>query len=196
MKIKFLVLVLLLKKKTDYNTKISDLEKKLTDHKHNKYITTPEFNKLTTENFAAKLKQENLVTKTDFDNKPTSFNRKITSNKTRHLVIENELKKLKTFDLGYFIGKSYFDEDGAQNCYIFQPISKYLTTTYTKDINYILSWQSRGFSNLKIDSIKINNYLLNPRIDDYDMGKIRIKFDGSFLNRFPPTILHGNIVNI
>ena len=28
------------------------------------------------------------------------------------------------------------------------------------------------------------------------MSKIRIKFDGSFLNRFPPTILYGNIVNI
>ena len=33
-------------------------------------------------------------------------------------------------------------------------------------------------------------------MDHYDMSKIRIKFDGSFLNRFPPTILHGNIVNI
>ena len=29
-----------------------------------------------------------------------------------------------------------------------------------------------------------------------DISKIRIKFDGSFLNRFPPTIFHGNIVNI
>ena len=28
------------------------------------------------------------------------------------------------------------------------------------------------------------------------MDKIRIKFIGSFLNRFPPTILHGDIVNI
>ena len=28
------------------------------------------------------------------------------------------------------------------------------------------------------------------------MSKIRLKFNGSFLNRFPPTILHGNIVNI
>ena len=28
------------------------------------------------------------------------------------------------------------------------------------------------------------------------MSKITIKFDGSFLNRFPPTILLGNIVNI
>ena len=64
------------------------------------------------------------------------------------------------------------------------------------DINYILSWKSRGLNDAKIESIKTNNYLLNPRIDNYDMSKIRIKFDGNFLNRFPPTILHGNIINI
>ena len=46
-------------KKTDYDTKISELENKITDHKHDKYITTPEFNKLTAENFAAILAQEN-----------------------------------------------------------------------------------------------------------------------------------------
>ena len=28
------------------------------------------------------------------------------------------------------------------------------------------------------------------------MGKIRIKFNGSFLNRFPPIMPHKNIVNI
>ena len=33
-------------KKTDYNTKISEIEKKITDHNHDKYITTPEFNNL------------------------------------------------------------------------------------------------------------------------------------------------------
>ena len=33
-------------------------------------------------------------------------------------------------------------------------------------------------------------------MDHYDTSKIRIKFDGSFLNRFPPTILHDNVVNI
>ena len=31
-------------KKTDYNTKITEIEKKLTDHNHDKYITTSEFN--------------------------------------------------------------------------------------------------------------------------------------------------------
>ena len=42
-------------KKTDYNAKISEIEEKLTDHKHDKYITTPEFNKLTAENFCCKI---------------------------------------------------------------------------------------------------------------------------------------------
>ena len=55
--------------KIDYDTKISELEKKLTDHKHDKYITTPEFNKLTAENFVARLAQASLMTKTDFDAK-------------------------------------------------------------------------------------------------------------------------------
>ena len=34
--------------KTDYNTKISDIEKKITDHNQDKYITISEFNRLTT----------------------------------------------------------------------------------------------------------------------------------------------------
>ena len=76
-------------KKTDYDTKITELEKKITGHKHNKYITTPEFNKLTAENFAERLAQANLITKTDFDANLSSLNRKITSNKIKHLLVEN-----------------------------------------------------------------------------------------------------------
>ena len=37
----------------------------------------------------------------------------------------NELKKLKTVDLGYFIGKSHFQEDGTQNYLVFQSLNKY-----------------------------------------------------------------------
>ena len=65
-------------KKIDYDTKISELEKKLTAYNHDKYMTTSEFNKLTAENFAARLAQVNLRTKTDFDAKLSSLNRKIT----------------------------------------------------------------------------------------------------------------------
>ena len=106
------------------------------------------------------------------------------------------MNKLKTFDSSYFCGKNYFDEDGTQNYYIFQPISKYLKVAYVNNINHILSWKSRGLNDIKIEYIKTNNYLLNPRTDNYDMSKIRIKFNGSFLNRFPLTILHRDIVNI
>ena len=66
--------------------------KKISDHNHYRYITTSEFNKLTGENVAARLTQENLVTKTDFAAKLKSLNKKINSNKTKHLLAENELK--------------------------------------------------------------------------------------------------------
>ena len=99
-------------------------------------------------------------------------------------------------ELSYLHGKSYFDEDGTQNYYIFQPISKYLKVAYVNDVNYILSWKSRGLIDIKIESIKANNYLLNPRMDIYRTSKIRIKFNASFLNWFPPTIRHEDIVNI
>ena len=90
-------------KKTIYGTKISELEKKLTDHNHDKYITTPEFNALAASVFNARLAQANLITKR------SSLNRRIISNKSKHLLVENELKKLKTFDSSYFIGKSHFE---------------------------------------------------------------------------------------
>ena len=48
MKIKYLILVDLLKK-----TDLSELEKKLTGHNHDNYITTPEFNSLANDAFNA-----------------------------------------------------------------------------------------------------------------------------------------------
>ena len=66
---------------------------KITDHNYDKYITTPEFNRLTTENFTARLAQANLVTKTDFDNELKKKNSyRVTSNKIKHLLVENEIK--------------------------------------------------------------------------------------------------------
>ena len=54
-------------KKTDYDTKITDIETKLTDHNHDKYIDTSKFNTLATNLFNARIAQANLITKTDFD---------------------------------------------------------------------------------------------------------------------------------
>ena len=93
-------------KKTDYDTKISEIEKKLTDHNHDKYITTPEFDTLAADVFNARLAQANVIAKIDFDAKLSSLNGKITLNKSKHLLVEDELKKLQTFDSSYSLGKS------------------------------------------------------------------------------------------
>ena len=62
------------------------LENKITtDHDQDKYITTQEFNKLTSEKFSARLKQANLANKNDIANfvKKTDFDKlkNVTSNK-------------------------------------------------------------------------------------------------------------------
>ena len=63
-------------KKKDYDAKIKDTVKKVADRDHDKYIKTSEFNKLTTENFAVRLAQTNLLRKTDFDTKLMNLNKK------------------------------------------------------------------------------------------------------------------------
>ena len=74
------------------NTKISEVKKRIPNQ--DKYITNSEFNKLTADSFAARLKQADLVNKTDFDNKLASVNRRITSNKTKHLEVQKKLNSL------------------------------------------------------------------------------------------------------
>ena len=98
-------------KKTDYNTKVTEIENKLNNHNHDKYITTPEFNTLAADVFNARLARANLITKTDFHAKLLSLNKKITANKSKKLLAENLLKKLKTFDASYFISKCHFEEN-------------------------------------------------------------------------------------
>ena len=111
-------------KKADYNTKITEIEKKLNNHNYDEYIATPEFNTLAADVFNTRLAQASLMRKTDFDAKFSNLKRKITANITKNLLIENELNKLKAFDSSYFIGKSHFEEDGIQNFLVFQPLNK------------------------------------------------------------------------
>ena len=133
--------------KTDSDTKISEIEKKLTDHNHDKYITTPEFNTLSVDVFNVRPVQENIITKTDFDAKLSSLNKNITANKSKHLLVESELKKIKTFDSSYFIGKSHFEENGTQNYLVFQPTYKYFKMIVgVGNGSYIYCWKSKVMS--------------------------------------------------
>ena len=90
-------------KKSDYNTKVSEIEGKIPSitglttttaltavenkipsvNNFDEYVTTQEFIRLIA----------NLLTKTNFDNKLSDLNRKIVTNKTKHLLTDNELKK-------------------------------------------------------------------------------------------------------
>ena len=86
----------------DITTALTAVENKIPNH--SKYITTPKFNKLAAENFTARLKQANVATKADiadflkkkdFVDKLKKVNKRVTSNKSKHLLVENELKKLQ-----------------------------------------------------------------------------------------------------
>ena len=50
-------------KKAHHNTKFVDIGKKILDHNHDKYVTTQEYKKLTTENFSERSKQTDLASK-------------------------------------------------------------------------------------------------------------------------------------
>ena len=91
-----------------------------------------------------------------------NLNKKINSNKRKHLLVENELKKLETFDSVYIHGKSHF-EDGTQNWLVFQPIHRYFKTA-SDNPSIILSWKSKGLSDESIKAPITPNKILNPSL--------------------------------
>ena len=107
-------------KKTDLwltNTKTSEIENKIADHDHDKYITTQEFNKLTSENFAGRLAQANLsiksdiavlVKKIDFDDKLKKLNKEVTSNKSKSVLVKNELTNYRYLTQVFLLVKATF----------------------------------------------------------------------------------------
>ena len=73
------------------------------------------------------------------------------------------MKKLKVFDLSYFIGKSYFEEDGTQNYLLFQSLNKHFKIiTNTK---YVLPWQSKRLLDKTIKPPTTSDYKLNRQLN-------------------------------
>ena len=143
--------------------------------------------------FNTRLAQTNWIPKIYFDAKLSSLNRKITSNKTKHLHVENELKKLKIFDSSYFIGKSHFEEDGTQNYLVFQPMYRYFKRIAgVGNGNYIYYWQSKGLSDEKINSITASNYIVTPFLDYYGT-KTRVEFSGICFKQDKVTFSHKKV---
>ena len=167
------------------NTALTPVDDNIPDH--TKYITTPEFNKLTVENFTARLKQANLASKgditdfakkTDFDDKLKNLNKKVTSNKSKHLLVENELKKLQdkieklqTYDPSLFIGQSYFlmiECNFTQHfkCFILNALLHH-TIKRLGNTEKIVSCKSKGLSAEKLATPTTTDKSLSLSIEWY-----------------------------
>ena len=84
------------------------------------------------------------------------------SNKTKHVLVENELKKIQAFDSSYFRGKNHFEDDGTQNYLVFQPMYKYFKKIGNTD--HISSWESKGLSDEIIKLPTASNNILVPKL--------------------------------
>ena len=133
-----------------------------------------------------------MITKTDFDAKLLSLNKKITANKSKNLLVENELNKLKTFDSSYFIGKSHF-EDGTQNYLVFQPLNKYFKVIVNTD--FVSSWKSKGLSAETIKPPTTSDNSLIPAVSYYGT-KTRVNLTGSCLKQPKISYTYGKVGNI
>ena len=94
------------------------------------------------------------------------------------------MKKLKTFGLSYFIGKSHFDEDSAQNYLVFQPILEYSTLKS----NWITKWKSKGLSNESLEVVSKANNTFGD--------KVRLRFTGNALQQKAFTYSHKKVTNL
>ena len=134
--------------------------------------------------------------KTDFDAGLKKNSVRITSNKSKHVLVENKLKNLKTFDSSYFKGKSHFEENGTQNYLVFQPMYRYFKKIAgVGSDNYIYFWKSKGLSDERLDSNTASNYSITSELSFYGT-KTRVEFNGSCLKQDKVTYSHGTIVNI
>ena len=165
-------------KKTDYNTKISEIGKKITDHNHDKYITTSKFDKFTVKILDLRLKQANLAGKNDIANfeKKTSFDEKIntfTSNKNELNKLSKKVKAISakglTKDLidkfSILNGAKFFSSGIFQNYLVFIPANKYIK--YFTGTNRIESWKSNGISEESIENIAKSDSNFAPTFVDH-----------------------------
>ena len=127
-------------KKTDFNTKITEVEGTISNH-------------------------TNLVKKTDLDTKFKKISDRVTKNKSKHLLVENEIKKLKEFDLSCFRRANYFGDNNI-NYLVLEVSLKYLNFYDDSFYKPVLSWNSKGVSKEIIKAPRSNNNILFPTTED------------------------------
>ena len=112
------------------------------------------------------------------------------------MLVENELKKPKTFDSSYFIGKTRFQENGTQNYLVFQLICRYFKQIAgVSNGIYIYYWKSKRLCDVRINYIKALNHSITPKVNSYGT-KTRVEFNGRYLKQDKTTYTYRKIGSI
>ena len=126
---------------------------------HDRYVTTPEYNTLAADVSNARLAQANLITK---QRQILMLNFQVMIEK--HLLVETELKMVKTFDSSCFIDKSHFEEDGKENYLVFM-YRYFEQIAGVRTGSYIYYEQSKRLLGEKINSVKTPSHSITPNPD-------------------------------
>ena len=145
-----------------------------------------------------------MITKTDFDAKLKDTSDTVTNNKSKYLLLDNELKKLKTF-VGSTAGTKFVEgerEDSLtrgfyyylqQSCLVYE--SKRHSFRTNKN-NRLITWKSSGIYNFTANSdLKAipNAQGLLPILENN--CRMNLEFNGNYFEQTKVT-LPSNVVNI
>ena len=177
---------------------------KTTDHNHDKYITTPEFNKFTETfelrskraNLASKIDIANFVKKTDFDNKlkdVTSSKNKLNELTKKIIAISTKgLTKDLINKFSILNGAKYFSLRVFQDYLVSIPTNKYIKCfTGTARIE---SWKSNGMLEESIENITKSDSNIAPTFVDHHVLP-DLNFNGQYLIKNNISI-HKNLINL
>ena len=124
---------------------ISEIENKInTDYDQDKYVTIQEFNKISSENFTARLKQANLASKSDIANflKKTDFDNKLKGvrwSKNELNELSKKVKAISTKGLTKDLIIKLSILNGTK-CFPLRKSQNYLVFIWVKKIYSIFWW--------------------------------------------------------
>ena len=90
-----------------------------------KKFTSSDYNELTNNTLDAKITKKKLINKFDLDKK---VKEEIKIVATELKTEQDKIVNLQTYDVSFFIGQSYFINDGSHNYLVFQAIYKTIIT--------------------------------------------------------------------
>ena len=110
------------------------------------------------------------------------------SNKSKHLLVENEfeklqdkIEKLQKYDSRLFISQNYFFNDGAQLYLKFQLL--YYTLKRLGDTEKIVSWKFKDFLAEKLTAPTTADNSLSPSVKWYGNSNFCLVFKESCLKK-------------